>query len=156
MQVGSTFDISKYILSHCNRSNFLSILIVRTFYQSLDIQCIILKHPPQKFEVYNESKTLQFSLNSVNNWSKLNYDYNIELADFNSEFELPTYKKVDRKLIIGSSLFGIGWGTVGFCPGPAISSISFFQPSSIIFLISMFVGFYLVRYIKFNRYYPLN
>lgn len=41
-----------------------------------------------KFEVYNESKTLQFSLNSVNNWSKLNYDYNIELADFNSEFEL--------------------------------------------------------------------
>ncbi|OSS37859.1 hypothetical protein C723_3138 [Christiangramia flava JLT2011] len=41
-----------------------------------------------KFEVYNESKTLQFSLNSVNNWSKLNYDYNIELADINSEFEL--------------------------------------------------------------------
>ncbi len=41
-----------------------------------------------KFEVYNESGTLQFSLNSVNNWSKLNYDYDIEMADFNSEFEI--------------------------------------------------------------------
>ena len=76
---------------------------------------------------------------------------NLKKPIFYSKFELPTYKKVDRKLIIGSSLFGIGWGTVGFCPGPAISSISFFQPSSIIFLISMFVGFYLVKYIKFNH-----
>lgn len=41
-----------------------------------------------KFEVYNESETLQFSLNSVNNWSKLNYDYDIEIADFNSEFDI--------------------------------------------------------------------
>ncbi|MEQ8924303.1 MAG: hypothetical protein RLO81_00745 [Fulvivirga sp.] len=41
-----------------------------------------------KFEVYNESETLQFSLISVNNWSKLNYDYDIEMADFNSEFEI--------------------------------------------------------------------
>ncbi|MDT0555046.1 aminotransferase [Patiriisocius hiemis] len=41
-----------------------------------------------KFEVYNESDTLQFSLNSVNKWTKLNYDYDIEIADFNSEFDI--------------------------------------------------------------------
>ncbi|MDT0685925.1 aminotransferase [Autumnicola psychrophila] len=41
-----------------------------------------------RFEVYNESEILQFSLNSVNKWNKLNYDYNVEVADYNSEFEL--------------------------------------------------------------------
>ena len=44
---------------------------------------------------------------------------------FSQEFEKPTIKDLDRHLIIGSSLFGLGWGMVGFCPGPAISSIAF-------------------------------
>ena len=41
-----------------------------------------------KFEVLNESEKLQFSLNSVNNWSKLNYDYDVEMADFDTEFDI--------------------------------------------------------------------
>lgn len=41
-----------------------------------------------KFEVYNASETLQFSLHSVNNWNKLNYDYAIEMADYDSEFDI--------------------------------------------------------------------
>ncbi|MBT8283462.1 MAG: aminotransferase [Muriicola sp.] len=39
-----------------------------------------------RFEVFNESEILQFSLNSVNNWTKLNYDYDVEMANYDSEF----------------------------------------------------------------------
>ena len=55
--------------------------------------------------------------------------------------------QIDRRLIIGTSLFGIGWGLVGLCPGPAISSLAFFQPISILFLASMLVGVYVNRYL---------
>ncbi|MBI66093.1 MAG: YeeE/YedE family protein [Candidatus Marinimicrobia bacterium] len=65
--------------------------------------------------------------------------------------ELPTNNfKIDKQLVFGTSLFGIGWGLVGFCPGPAVSSIAFFQPVSIIFLISMLAGIY------FNRYFLIR
>lgn len=39
------------------------------------------------------------------------------------EFSLPKKKAVDAPLILGSALFGIGWGLVGFCPGPAIAAL---------------------------------
>lgn len=41
-----------------------------------------------RFEVFNESNSHQFSLNSVNKWTKLNYDYDIEMAEYNSEFAI--------------------------------------------------------------------
>ena len=55
--------------------------------------------------------------------------------------------QIDKKLIFGTSLFGVGWGLVGFCPGPAVSSLAFFQPVSFIFLGSMLIGVYLDRYL---------
>ena len=67
---------------------------------------------------------------------------------FSSSFLIPTNKKIDKKLIIGSILFGAGWGLVGLCPGPAITSIALINISSIIFVISMFTGFYIAS--KFN------
>ena len=67
---------------------------------------------------------------------------------FSQEFEKPTIKDLDRHLIIGSSLFGLGWGMVGFCPGPAISSLALSQNISIIFVLAMALGFYISRYIK--------
>tara|TARA_Y100001970_G_C13961426_1_gene713343 strand:- start:240 stop:644 length:405 start_codon:yes stop_codon:yes gene_type:complete len=54
---------------------------------------------------------------------------------------------IDNKLIIGSTLFGIGWGLVGLCPGPAIASIAVFNPITIIFLISMATGVLVTKYI---------
>ena len=62
---------------------------------------------------------------------------------FSSSFQVPARKTIDQKLVIGSSLFGIGWGMVGLCPGPAISSIALLNVSSGIFVISMFIGFYI-------------
>ena len=62
---------------------------------------------------------------------------------FASNFSIPTNKKLDNELIIGSIFFGAGWGLIGLCPGPAITSIALLNTSSIIFVISMFAGFYI-------------
>lgn len=67
---------------------------------------------------------------------------------FNSSFQIPSRTNIDQNLIIGSSLFGIGWGMVGLCPGPAVASIALFQPLSILFVIAVMSGFYLCKYIK--------
>ena len=67
---------------------------------------------------------------------------------FNSSFQIPSRTNIDQNLIIGSSLFGIGWGMVGLCPGPVVASIALFQPLSILFVIAVMSGFYLCKYIK--------
>ena len=64
------------------------------------------------------------------------------------ELHLPTNKEIDKKLIIGSLIFGLGWGLVGLCPGPAISSLALLEVPSIIFVIFMFIGFYCSKFIK--------
>ena len=57
------------------------------------------------------------------------------------EFKLPAKTQIDSKLIIGAIIFGIGWGLVGFCPGPAIASLVYGQTESVIFLAALFLGF---------------
>ena len=64
---------------------------------------------------------------------------------FTQSFSLPEVKKIDTKLIVGSSLFGIGWGSAGLCPGPAISSLALLNTYSLAFIASMFLGFFLVK-----------
>ncbi|WP_429053781.1 DUF6691 family protein [Aeromonas veronii] len=48
--------------------------------------------------------------------------------------------KLDRRLIGGAALFGIGWGLVGICPGPALSLISSGQPMIMLFIAAMVAG----------------
>ena len=64
---------------------------------------------------------------------------------FSASFSIPENKEIDKKLIIGSILFGVGWGLAGLCPGPAISSIALFNVSSVTFVIAMFFGFYVTK-----------
>ena len=64
---------------------------------------------------------------------------------FARSFLIPEIKKIDTKLIIGSALFGIGWGLVGLCPGPAISSLALLNNYSLAFIASMFLGFLLAK-----------
>ena len=47
-----------------------------------------------------------------------------------SQIALPNKRDINSSLIVGALLFGIGWGMVGFCPGPAISSIALLNPLS--------------------------
>ncbi len=55
-------------------------------------------------------------------------------------FDLPTRTRIDRPLILGAGLFGIGWGLSGFCPGPALASLSLSQPKSLLFVVAMLIG----------------
>ena len=64
---------------------------------------------------------------------------------FARSFLIPEIKKIDTKLIIGSSLFGVGWGSVGLCPGPALSSLALLNNYSLAFIVSMFLGFLLAK-----------
>lgn len=54
--------------------------------------------------------------------------------------DLPEATHIDRPLIIGAVLFGIGWGLAGFCPGPAVASVLMGGSAVWIFVASMLVG----------------
>lgn len=53
------------------------------------------------------------------------------------EFMLPTREDIDRRLLAGSAIFGIGWGLGGYCPGPAISGLGFGALETIVFVTAM-------------------
>jgi uncharacterized membrane protein YedE/YeeE len=53
---------------------------------------------------------------------------------------LPTRNDIDQRLMVGSLVFGAGWGIAGFCPGPAIVSLAAGQPKAILFVVAMLVG----------------
>ena len=69
---------------------------------------------------------------------------------FAKQFQIIKNKNIDRNLLLGSGLFGAGWGLAGLCPGPAISSISFLNPNSLIFVLFMFVGFFIANRVEKN------
>ena len=73
---------------------------------------------------------------------------------------LPAKNQIDKPLIIGSLLFGAGWGLAGFCPGPALVSMASGQPKALIFVLAMLagmVGFELMdRFIHAPRKAALN
>ncbi|MBB5417285.1 putative membrane protein YedE/YeeE [Paraburkholderia atlantica] len=54
--------------------------------------------------------------------------------------DLPKETSVDRKLIVGAVIFGIGWGAVGYCPGPAIALLAQPNVEAVYFLPSMIAG----------------
>ena len=53
---------------------------------------------------------------------------------------LPTTSQIDRRLLVGAMLFGAGWGLAGFCPGPALVSMSAGQPKALLFVAAMVTG----------------
>lgn len=53
---------------------------------------------------------------------------------------LPTARDIDRRLVLGSLAFGIGWGLAGYCPGPAITSLAVGGSKPWIFFLAMLAG----------------
>src|SRR5260370_11076223 len=55
-------------------------------------------------------------------------------------FSLPTRREIDRPLVLGAVLFGIGWGLVGYCPGPALAGLGLGNPATDLFVFAMLIG----------------
>lgn len=59
---------------------------------------------------------------------------------FATRFDLPTRTTLDAPLLMGSILFGIGWGLAGLCPGPAIENLATLSPQVLVFCAAMLAG----------------
>lgn len=67
---------------------------------------------------------------------------------------IPTARQIDRRLVLGSLVFGAGWGLAGFCPGPAIVSLGAGQDKAVVFVIAMLAG--MAAYEAAERYFHLD
>jgi uncharacterized membrane protein YedE/YeeE len=65
----------------------------------------------------------------------------------NPHFAQPTKTALDRRLIGGAALFGLGWGAAGFCPGGVIPAIGLGEASVYVFLLAMIAGMMVMRQI---------
>lgn len=57
-----------------------------------------------------------------------------------AEMRLPSGRQIDRRLVLGSALFGMGWGIAGFCPGPALVSLGMGEVKALVFVAAMLLG----------------
>jgi uncharacterized membrane protein YedE/YeeE len=60
----------------------------------------------------------------------------------------PTTQHIDRRLVIGATVFGVGWGLAGFCPAPAVLSLMMGQKQAGIFVLAMLAGMGLFEYFE--------
>jgi uncharacterized membrane protein YedE/YeeE len=58
-------------------------------------------------------------------------------------FDAPPRQTIDRNLLTGAAIFGVGWGLVGFCPGPAIAALAFGRWEALAFVLAMLAGAWL-------------
>ena len=57
-----------------------------------------------------------------------------------ADMKLPTARHIDRRLVGGSLLFGIGWGVAGFCPGPGLVALGMGEAKAAVFVAAMLAG----------------
>ncbi len=70
------------------------------------------------------------------------------LAD---RLHLPTARHLDARLLLGASVFGIGWGLTGFCPGPAFTALPLLAPGTLVFVPGMVLGAVVARALAARR-----
>lgn len=63
-------------------------------------------------------------------------------------FHLSSLRHVDRRLLAGAALFGIGWGIAGYCPGPALAGLGGMSAEAVWFVPAMLAGFLLHRIVN--------
>lgn len=59
---------------------------------------------------------------------------------FDRAFSLPSRTDIDTRLVAGAAIFGVGWGLVGFCPGPAVAALALGLPETVTFVVAMLAG----------------
>lgn len=62
-----------------------------------------------------------------------------------TQFHLPTKTKIEAPVIVGPAIFGIGWGLVGLCPGPAFTALGTGRPEAFLFVTAMLLGMVAAR-----------
>ncbi len=74
---------------------------------------------------------------------------------FSPHWHVPQKSDITLSLVVGSAIFGIGWGLAGYCPGPAITSIASLQARPVLFVAMMVAGMFLFQQLdkklKFKR-----
>ncbi len=65
-----------------------------------------------------------------------------------TQFYVPTRKDIDKRLLAGAALFGLGWGWAGICPGPGIVSLASGDLGIIVFVAFMLIGMYIFKAIE--------
>ncbi|MDQ6882586.1 MAG: YeeE/YedE family protein [Pseudomonadota bacterium] len=62
------------------------------------------------------------------------------LSILGAEMMLPAARHIDRRLVGGGLLFGVGWGVAGFCPGPALVALGMGEIKAVVFVVAMLAG----------------
>lgn len=70
------------------------------------------------------------------------------------EMRLPSARHIDRRLVLGSVVFGIGWGVAGFCPGPALVSLGMGEFKAFVFVAAMLAGMGIFELFERRRRVP--
>ena len=60
-----------------------------------------------------------------------------------SRFHVTDRTQLDRPLLIGAAIFGIGWGMTGYCPGPAVANLALGNAEALLMVISVYAGFWI-------------
>ena len=62
--------------------------------------------------------------------------------------KLPTATHIDQRLVGGGTLFGIGWGIAGFCPGPGLVALGMGEPKAFVFVAAMWAGMMVFQFLE--------
>ena len=62
-------------------------------------------------------------------------------------FHISKNSSVDKSLLLGAAIFGIGWGMSGYCPGPAVTGLGLLSLESVILVVAIYLGFFV-----YNRF----
>ena len=93
----------------------------------------------------NWDSTLLFVLGGAVGVTLITFRFVLRLSHpiGSEKFYLPTKTNVDRTLIVGAAIFGIGWGIAGYCPGPAITALVIDPVNPALFLLALIMGSFL-------------
>lgn len=67
---------------------------------------------------------------------------------FETDFALPTKRSIDRQLVGGAAVFGVGWGIAGFCPGGAIPALGLGYSATPVFIAAVIAGIVVARFAR--------
>ena len=73
------------------------------------------------------------------------------LSFLGATMKLPQSRDIDRRLVIGGVVFGIGWGVAGFCPGPGLVALGMGEFKALIFVVAMLVGMVVFELLERRR-----